>query len=132
MANSEPLTSIYRRYIACCNEYRFDDLDEFVAEDVNGPDEDRTTYIAGVREVVEAFPDYHWEPQLVLVDGPWLAVRLYGSGTHRGTFRGVPPTGRWIRTQELVIYRIEDGQITQCWGDLHTTVRDELVSGGNP
>ena len=31
--------------------------------------------------------------------------------------------------QELVIYRVADGRIAECWGDLDSTVRDELTSG---
>jgi predicted ester cyclase len=79
---------------------------------------------------VEAFPDYRWDLQQVLVEDRWIAARLLGSGTHTGHFRGVAATGRLIRTQELVMYRVRDGKIVQCWGDLHTTVRDELTSGG--
>jgi predicted ester cyclase len=63
-----------------------------------------------------------------LVDGQWLAAWLYGIGTHTGPSRGIAATGRAIRTQELVIYRISNGKIAECWGDLGSTVRDELVS----
>jgi hypothetical protein len=38
-------------------------------------------------------------------------------------------TERVIRTQELVIYRTVDGKILECWGDIGSTVRDELTSG---
>jgi predicted ester cyclase len=79
--------------------------------------------------MVEAFPDYQWDLQRLLVDGQWLAARLYGTGTHTGPFRGIEATGRVIRTQELVIYRTVDGKILDCWGDLGSTVRDELTSG---
>jgi hypothetical protein len=34
-----------------------------------------------------------------------------------------------MKTQELVIYRLENGKIAESWGDLGATVRDELVSG---
>jgi predicted ester cyclase len=68
--------------------------------------------------VVEAFPDYRWELQRLLVDDQWLAARLYGTGTRSGSFRGIAATGRVIRTQELVIYRTVEGKIVECWGDL--------------
>jgi predicted ester cyclase len=103
-----------------------------VADDVNGPTEGLSRYIAGLRAVVEAFADYQWELQRLLVDGQWLAARLYGIGTHTGPFRGIAATGRVIRTQELVIYRTADGKIAECWGDLGSTVRDELTSGTTP
>jgi len=87
------------------------------------------SYVAGLRAVVGGFADYRWELPQLLVDGEWLAARLYGIGTHTGPFRGVAATGRAIKTQELVIYRLENGKIAESWGDLGATVRDELVSG---
>ena len=79
--------------------------------------------------MVEAFPDYQCDLERLLVDGQWLAARLYGTGTHTGPFRGMAATERVIRTQELVIYRTVDGKILECWGDIGSTVRDELTSG---
>lgn len=57
------LAGFYRRYNACCNEHRFDDLSEFVAADVtvNGTDHGLSVYVEGLRAVVRAFPDYRWE-----------------------------------------------------------------------
>lgn len=120
----------YRRYIECCNEHRFEELGEFVAEDVRGGDglPGLENYIAGCRAVVEAFPDYHWEIQHLVVDGDWLAAHLVDTGTHSGTFRGVAPTGRVIRAQELAVYRLENGRIAECWGDLGFVVRDLITN----
>lgn len=126
---TEELAAFYETYLSLCNAHRFDELGVFVASDVNGSTQGLDAYIGGLEEVVEAFPDYHWDLQRLLVDDLWLAARLYGTGTHRGTFRGVAATGRVIRTQELVIYRLAGGKIAECWGDLHTTVRDELTFG---
>ena len=83
----EDLLAFYGRYLARCNEHRFDDLGEFVADDVNGPTQGLSRYIAGLRAVVDAFPDYQWQLQNLLVDNPWLAARLYGTGTHTGLTR---------------------------------------------
>lgn len=125
----DEITTLYSRYLERCNEHRFDELVEFVADDVGGWTRDLSNYIAGCREIVIGFPDYEWNLKNAIVEGDWLAARLWGNGTHAGTFRGLVPTGRRIRTQELVMYRFADGKISECWGDLHTTVRDELVSG---
>lgn len=125
----EDLLTFYKRYLQRCNQHRFDELGEFVANDVNGPTVGLSGYISGLQAVVEAFPDYHWELHRLLVDDQWLAARLSGTGTHNGVFRGIAATGRVIHTQELVIYRTADGKIVECWGDLGSTVRDELTWG---
>ena len=45
----EDLLVFYRRYLQRCNEHRFHELGEFVADDVNGPTEGLSRYIAGLR-----------------------------------------------------------------------------------
>ena len=97
---------------------------------MNGPAEGLERYAEGLRAVIDAFPAYRWEIEDLLAERDRIAVRLTGSGTHLGPFRGIPATGLRIATQELAIYRIEDGRIAECWGDLGAVVRDELVSGG--
>ena len=66
------LAAFYRRYNACCNEHRFEDLAEFVARDVaiDGTGRGLDAYAAELRAVVGAFPDYHWELRHLLVDSP--------------------------------------------------------------
>nr|WP_245961856.1 ester cyclase [Quadrisphaera granulorum] len=53
-------------------------------------------------------------------------ARLVGQGTHTGVFEGIAPTGRTVRTQELVFYRVVGGKIVGVWGDLFPVVRDAL------
>lgn len=124
------LVAQYERYLTCCNERRFDELGEFVSEQVSGsaPVDGLASYIDGVRSVCTAFPDYRWERKELVVEEDTIAARLIGRGTHTGPFGGIAPTGRTISTQELVIYRFAEGKIIQCWGDLFPVVRDALTA----
>ena len=124
------VVALYERYLACCNEHRFEELGEFVSEHVSGsgPVDGLAAYVDGVRAVITGFPDYRWELQDLLVDGDTVVARLTGRGTHTGTFSGIAPTGPAIRTQELVVYRIAGGKIVNCWGDLFPVVRDALTA----
>jgi predicted ester cyclase len=130
MGPAADVVAVYERYLACCNAHRFDDLGEFVAEDVggSGAEDGLAAYIERCRAVTVAFPDYRWELQAVVVEEDTIAARLIGRGTHTGPFDGIPPTGRAISTQELVIYRFAAGKIVQCWGDLFPVVRDALTA----
>jgi predicted ester cyclase len=112
------LAAFYRRYNACCNAHRFEDLAEFVADDVviNGTDRGLDTYAGNLRAVVRSFPDYHWALRHLLVDPPWIAVHLTDTGTHRGSFNGVQATGRAVSTPEFAIYRVAAGRIAEVWG----------------
>jgi len=124
------LAALYESYLACCNEHRFDQLGEFVDERVRGSRsvDGLTAYVDGLKDLCSAFPDYHWELQDLVIEEGSIAARLIGQGTHSGPFEGIAPTGRSISTQELVIYRVADGKITHCWGDLDGVVRDALTS----
>jgi aspartyl-tRNA synthetase len=116
-ASAEELRALYARYNDCCNRHDFGSLGLFVAEDVHVDDKPTglAAYVAGLEEVVRAFPDYRWELRHLAVEPPLLAAHFADSGTHRGTFLGVPPTGRVIRTQEFAFYRVADGRITDVW-----------------
>ena len=109
--------AFYRHYLAACNAHAFDRLSTFVADDVwvNDQPQGLTAYVAGLREVVRAFPDYHWELRHLLIEGDSLAAHFTDTGTHRGEFLGVAPTGRRITTSEFAVYRLERDRIAQVW-----------------
>ncbi len=112
------LEAFYRAYIERCNAHRFDDLAEFVADDVvvAGEPADRAVYAAGLREFTDAFPDHRWEVRDLVVHDDRIAALLINTGTQRGPYLGVAPTGRRITTHELALYRVRDGRIAEAWG----------------
>jgi steroid delta-isomerase-like uncharacterized protein len=115
--NEQDLESVYRRYNSLCNAHRFDRLSEFVAQDVevNGEVQGLQAYVDGLQAVVQAFPDYRWDLQHLFVSGAWVSAHFRDTGTHRGTFLGVPATGRAVSTQEFAIYRFQAGRIAEVW-----------------
>lgn len=128
MTNDE-LAAFYRRYNACCNAHVFDDLREFVADIVlvNGADRAFDAYAEALLFVVRGFPDFRWELRHLVVDAPWIAAHLWDTGTHRGSFVGVEPTGRSVSTAEFAFYRVEHGKIVEVWGmDFHVLLLDQL------
>ncbi len=114
---SGALEAFYRSYLALCNAHRFEELLMFLRPDVriNGETKGAAEYIAGLEDVVRAFPDYTWDLQHLLVDEPWICAHLLGSGTHRGLFLGVAATGREVSTQEFAVYRVEEQLIAEVW-----------------
>jgi steroid delta-isomerase-like uncharacterized protein len=116
-SNEEDLERVYRRYNRLCNAHRFDRLGEFVAQDVevNGEVQGLQAYVDGLQAVVRAFPDYRWDLRHLFVSGAWVSAHFLDTGTHRGTFLGVPATGRTVSTQEFAIYRFQAGRIAEVW-----------------
>jgi predicted ester cyclase len=111
------LEAFYRRYLQHCNDHLFDQLDAFVHEDVevNGTWQGLPEYTAGLRQVVQAFPDYHWDLRHLFTDGDWISAHFVDTGTHQGTFMGVAPSSRKVSTQEFSVYRVDHGRIVEVW-----------------
>jgi len=64
---------------------------------------------------LEGFPDLHLEVQDSAADEAMVAQRILFTGTHTGTFRGLPPTGRKVRFSGLEINRMVDGKVAEHW-----------------
>ena len=62
-----------------------------------------------------AFPDLRAEIVEQLVDGDRVATRKTFHGTHRGTFFGIPATGKSAAIRVHDIVRIREGKITEHW-----------------
>jgi steroid delta-isomerase-like uncharacterized protein len=73
------------------------------------------TVVVGLRT---AFPDLHYTVDDLVADGDRVAVRWHWTGTHRGPFRGFPPTGKTVSNSGTGIFRLRDGKIVGA--DLET------------
>lgn len=63
-----------------------------------------------------AFPDVQLEIEEMLAEGDLVAFRFTISGTHRGRFQGIEPTGKRISVPGLDLVRLKDGLLTEHWG----------------
>jgi steroid delta-isomerase-like uncharacterized protein len=70
---------------------------------------------AGLTMLRRAFPDFHFTVEDQMADGDKVILRYRGQGTHRGDFKGVPPTGRRIDYTGILIVRLEAGCIAEFW-----------------
>jgi steroid delta-isomerase-like uncharacterized protein len=88
-------------------------LEELVAPDYVGPQGDRGP--AGFRAVVvglrAAFPDIHYTVEELVAEGDKVAVRWHWTGTHRGTFRVYPATGKAVSNSGSGIFHCKGGKI---------------------
>jgi steroid delta-isomerase-like uncharacterized protein len=67
---------------------------------------------------IEGFPDLHLEVQDSSADEAMVAQRILFTGTHTGSFRGLPSTGRKVRFSGLEINRMVDGRVAEHWFQL--------------
>jgi steroid delta-isomerase-like uncharacterized protein len=66
--------------------------------------------------LTRAFPDAHIEPAEMVADETHVAIAYTLSGTHKGDFNGLAPTGRTITVRGVQVGRFEDAQIVERWG----------------
>jgi steroid delta-isomerase-like uncharacterized protein len=59
-----------------------------------------------------AFPDMHWVVNEMIGEGDKVVTRFTWTGTHRGVFLGIPPTGKAVEVKGVVIDRLEQGKMS--------------------
>jgi steroid delta-isomerase-like uncharacterized protein len=70
-----------------------------------------------LEELRTAFPDFRIDIEDMLVDGYRVVNRLTMTGTHEGTFQGIPPTHRKVNTTGLALFEVKDGKIVEQWSE---------------
>jgi predicted ester cyclase len=72
----------------------------------------------------ESFPDVVMQEVVLVAEGEDVVGRFMCSGTHRGPWRGHPPTGRRFEgVNEVYFFRVLGGRIVDMWGLEDTTER---------
>ena len=99
----------------------FSILDEVVSDEIvfhyNGST--MTTDIQSLPSLVgqwrTAFPDLELAVRHLVEEGDVVAVSLTLTGTHRGDWWGIPPTGRAVSAEEMMFFRFEQGALVEMW-----------------
>ena len=100
------------------NQGRLEVMDEIVAEDfveldpLPGQRQGRE----GLKEIIgmlrTAFPDIHWVCEERISEGDKVVSRFTWTGTQKGTFLGIPATGKNVSVKGVVIDRVVVGKMT--------------------
>jgi steroid delta-isomerase-like uncharacterized protein len=105
------------------NQGREETIDELLAADgvahglgdtdvdIHGPAGFRPFF----RNLRCSFPDLRITIEDSMAEGERVTARVRLEGTHRGAGLGVPPTGRRIAVNGIVLVRIVGGQIVEGW-----------------
>ena len=63
----------------------------------------------------KAFPDLRRNIVDMVAEGDKVAVSINITGTYKGEFQGIPPTGKQVSFTAMDILTIIDGKITEEW-----------------
>lgn len=109
--------ALVRGYIKAYNERDLDLIDHFVAPDY--VDHSNNVGREGLKQLMamglKAFPDWHETIEDIIAEGDKVWVRLSYTGTHKGEFNELKPTGKRIKSKAVDIYRVVNGKLAEYW-----------------
>ena len=119
---AEDLQALARRAYAIMSGGDLDELDELMVPGFidHDPEPDQAPGAGGVKEAFRrmrsGFPDLKLTPEAIYTDGDTVIARVRMTGTHKGEYFGIPPTGKSVGITGIDIVRIEDGKAVERWG----------------
>src|SRR5581483_961883 len=81
------------------------------------PVNSRQELIQFLRAEYATFPDAKEEIADLVADAGKVAVRVRFRGTQTGPLGSYPPTGMFVESEYLAIYRVEAGLIVEAWAE---------------
>jgi steroid delta-isomerase-like uncharacterized protein len=131
-ANKRVLRRLFDEVI---NGHDYDVIDELFAPDYvnHGPFPASTPDLPSLKRFFaanpEAFPDMRVELQDVIAEDDRVAYRAIITGTHKGEFAGMKPTGRSVTVTEINISRFREGKMVEHWALLDEASMIRQLSG---
>ena len=97
------------------NKKNLDAADDLVAEHFiehlpfpgQGPGREGLKF--AINAMLTGFPDMNWTVQEQIAEGETVVTRFAWTGTHDGTFMGIPPTNKKVEVWGVVIDVVRDG-----------------------
>jgi steroid delta-isomerase-like uncharacterized protein len=117
-ANKENYARFYNEVL---NNGNINAADEIIDRDVvsHSPLPGQEAGLEGFKKAISgfrnAFPDLRSAPQDILAEGDKVIGRFIVTGTHRGEFMNMVPTGKSFQYEEIVIVKFKNGKITEHW-----------------
>ena len=125
MSAQDNKAMLRRIFDECFNQGNLATADELISPDsqdlspgtppglpMTGPD----TLKAIVPMLRTAFPDLRATVDEVIAEGDALSARVTFTGTHRGAFMGIPPTGKRVSWSAMEIVHVRDGKFVSHYG----------------
>ena len=106
MSQTEQNKQLLRRLAEIVNRGDLDGIDEVATGQIAA---EAASWIGPFRQ---SFPDFHMELVDAIAEDDKVVGHFKCSGTHRGEWRGIAPTGRRFESiDEIYILKIEDGKL---------------------
>jgi steroid delta-isomerase-like uncharacterized protein len=141
---------VRRLYEAVWNERKLEVVDELISPShalhdpiAFGSQIGPESYKQRVVELTTSFPDLRFTIEDIITEKGKFVVSWIISGTHKGEFMAIPPTGKKISVEGITIHHIANGKILDSyasWDGLGLmrqlgvgppSLRQTIVAGGS-
>jgi steroid delta-isomerase-like uncharacterized protein len=112
--------AIIRRWVEGLNKHDTSIVDQLISDDyvfhgpggqeVKGPESFKQLAVASLA----GLPDAHYAIDDMVAEGDKVSVRYTMTATHKGEYRGIPPTGKRITVTSAFFYRLAGGKIVEA------------------
>lgn len=122
MTIEEHHKTLIRRWLNNASHGFSEGFEEYISSDFVGHSNDQTIDLDTLKRLEltfsQAFPDAQYFIEDLIAEGDKVVLRVTTRGTHRQEFYGLAPTHRTVEFTGIVIYRIQDGKIAECWDEI--------------
>lgn len=112
------------RFVEVWGRGSLDLVDELAASDITVaypllPDElhSAEAFKQRLAQIHAAIPDLEVTTNELVAEGDKVVLRWTLEGTHRGTFAGIPATGKRVHLTGITIYRVVEGKVVEERGE---------------
>lgn len=77
-------------------------------------------------------PDLQLNVEDLIGEDDKVVARIVVTGTHRGVYMGVQPTGKVISYDEIFIFRFANGRVIETWGVVDVLSQLKQLGVTNP
>ena len=119
MSIEEENKALVRRFDQLYNQRDFDACHEllapeFVSHRTSG-DVLREEVIQGNLMLYHSFPDINLNIDFMVAEGDMVVYWETWTGTHKGDFMGIPPTGKTVFMTNATTFRVANGKFAEAW-----------------
>ena len=116
--------ALHRYYIEEINKGNLDVLDEYMSSNCicYGSGEVFDNMEASKKQAalnLKAFPDRVLVADDMIAAEDKVITRWTWTGTHKGHYQGIEPTGKRVTVTGITISRIEDGKVVEEWEEVN-------------
>ncbi len=102
---------INNKNVNAINTIASEDFTEHVPFPGQGPGREGLTF--AINSMLTGFPDMRWTVHEQIAEGEKVVTRFSWTGTHKGEFMGIPPTGKTVEVWGVVIDVVKNGLFSE-------------------